>query len=81
METRFKDWKIDGYTAESPDGKYLLWIANGFSFFEDYRPHHPRVALLKGIGFWQKYKIWREFCKERNYRAKDFLLDSQKKIK
>lgn len=75
-KTRFSDWKIDGYTAVSPDGKYKLWIASGFMFFCDYHPHYPSVALLKGISIWQKYKIWREFCKERKYRASDFLTHS-----
>lgn len=35
MKTVFSDWKIDGYTAKSPDGKYELWIANGFTSFRD----------------------------------------------
>lgn len=74
-ETRFHDWKIDGYVAYSPDGKYAFWIANGFSFFRDYDPHFPRQTFLSGVGIWQRWKIWREFCRERKYRARDFLIE------
>lgn len=73
METIFKDWRIDGYTADSNDGKYRLWIANGFISFRDCDCHFPRQSLLVGIGIFKRYKIWRQLVKERKLRANDFL--------
>ena len=73
MENLFKDWKIDGYTAKSPDGKYELWVGNGFWFFDDHNPNFPKETLLKGISFISRYKIWKQLCEERNNRAKNFL--------
>jgi hypothetical protein len=72
-KTRFNDWKIDGYFAESPDGKYRLWVASGFLFFSDNEAFYPRETLITGIRLWQKYKIWREFCRERRNRADKFF--------
>lgn len=72
METVFKNWKIDGYKAVSNDGRYNLWIANGFFFFEDIDAHFPREPLLKGVNILTRYKIWRELCRERSLRAKSF---------
>lgn len=73
MKTKFSDWKIDGYTANSPDEKYQIWVANGFLFFNDYHAHFPRETLLAGVGFFTRYKLWRELCKERNLRAKQWF--------
>lgn len=72
-ETRFKSWKIDGYTAKSPCGKYELWIANGFMCFDDIGCHYPKKPLLFKINVFQKYKIWRELVKEIKLRASNFL--------
>lgn len=72
-QTVFSDWQIDGYHAISPDKKYNLWVASGFSFFRDDHAHSPRETLLAGLGMWERYKIWREFCKERRNRAHKFL--------
>lgn len=69
MKTIFNDWQIDGYRAKSPCGKFELWIASGFLFFSDYRPHFPKMTLLQGTSLWTRYRIWRQLCKEREQRA------------
>ena len=60
MKTRFSEWKIDGYKAQSPDNKYCLWVANGFLSFNDYDTFSPRESLLKGLSFFERWKIWKE---------------------
>ena len=74
MMTAFNDWKINRQTAESPDGKYILWVANGFSCFKDFEhsTHHTE-SLLTGVGMHMKRKIWKEFCEERNERRQSFI--------
>lgn len=72
-ETMFHDWTIDGYTAMSPDGKFRLWIANGFLYFHDRDAHYPRMTLLKGVNIWTRWLIWQEFCEERQRRTEAVL--------
>lgn len=77
MKTMFKNWTIDGYTAKSPDRKFELWIGNGFLSFRDHDSHYPKITLLQGASLWTRYKIWREFCKEREKRALEALQDNK----
>lgn len=71
--SKIDSWKIDGYTAKSPDGQYELWIANGFISFTDYSPHFPKQTLVEGAGLFNRYKLWREIKRVRKQRLKDFL--------
>lgn len=71
--SKLQGWKIDGYRAVSEDGKYALWIANGFLYFKDHEPHYPRHTLLAGASLIDKYKLWREIKRERKHRLKSFL--------
>lgn len=71
-KTKFSDWRIDGYTAKSPDGLYELWIANGFLSFDDYYCHYPKQTLLTHVNIFQKYKLWKEIKKELKLRTKKF---------
>jgi hypothetical protein len=64
----FKDWDIGSHIAESPYGNHKLWIANGFSFFED--QGRPFVNFLP---IWTRWVIWREMKKEIRRRAYQVL--------
>lgn len=67
MTNRFKDWTVTKYTATSPNGKCILWVAGGFLFFKD--NGDAQNAVLIGLSLWQKWKVWRELKKEMTERA------------
>lgn len=58
----FDNWQFGHYTADSPDGKYRLWTANGFPFFADYRAEAP---LITGASLFLRYRLWRELKRAR----------------
>ena len=58
------NWDIDKYTATSPDGTEVLWIANSFLFFRDYE----RGYLLSSLTRKEKKKLWKDIQTEKRHR-------------
>lgn len=64
----FKSWEFTQYTIRNE--KYCLWVSNGFSFFRDYSLFFSDTKpFLAGIGFWLRWRLWREYKREISDRA------------
>lgn len=67
----FRDFKIGEFTADS--GDICLWIASGFTCFRDYKARN----FLYPMGWWMRWKLWRELKREIMRRAKEAVLERQ----
>jgi hypothetical protein len=61
----FRNWKMYGFHAVSPDSLYSLWIANGFLFFHD----ENKNTFLAGLPLWKQWLLWRELKHARREQA------------
>lgn len=77
MKNMFESWIIDGYYIQSPDGRHKLWVANGFTFFED----KGAEPLISGLNLYDKWLIWREYKKELRRRSKRAIREFREKSK
>lgn len=68
-ERPFKDWAINRFHAESPNGKYKFWIPNGLMFFRD----EGQEQLLSLLSYWEKRRVWKEIKKEMLLRVDEIL--------
>lgn len=63
-------WIFDKFCISSPDKKYCLWVANGFTYFEDHFRTYEENDLLSLLTLWQRYKFWRMYKREKRLRSK-----------
>lgn len=64
----FRNWQFGNYTIRH--GDYCLWTCNGFAFFKDDDNHGgARTPLLRGLGPITRWRIWREYKRERRRRC------------